>query len=587
MPFLDRRLVRLAGRRRPLFAATIAFAVVSAFAAVAQAFALAWVVNAVFLNGATLDDITTPLLALFAVICLRALSSGAEHTTARIFAIQVTNDLRQRVFAHLQTISPLRLAQERTGAIQAALGSGLDDLRSWFGEYLPQTVVSVLVPVSVAAIILTRDPLSALLLTLTAPLIPLFMTLIASAAERQSRQRFSALTRLSAFFLDILQGLVTLKILGRSHEQIENVVRATDELRRSSMEVLRVAFVSALALELLTTLSTAVVAVEVGLRLLYGRLEFIDAFFVLVLAPEFYLPLRLLGQRFHAGMNGAAAAASIFRLLEIPTGCKDPAGHKPGKVHRRSMPANPTLELRAVSFRYPGHGEEKERPALQDVSLRIKKGESIALVGPSGSGKSTVFNLLLRLAEPTTGEVLADGVPACEFNPESWRNRIAWVPQEPHLLADTIYNNIIVGRPGASRNEVMEAARAAYADQFVEALPESWQTRVGEGGQSLSGGEVRRLAMARALLRDAPIMLLDEPAAGLDPLSLSELNRSFAPILRTRSVIVIAHQLDTALSADRVAVFEQGRIVQLGGFAELAGQKGRLHALIAARNQQS
>jgi len=423
-------------------------------------------------------------------------------------------------------------------------------------------------------LVLTRDPFSALLLGLTAPLIPLFMVLIGSAAEAKAGERFTALARLGAFFLDTIQGLSTLLALGRMRDRVEAVRRVTDDLRQKTMGVLRLAFVSALALELIATLSTAVVAVEIGLRLLYGRLEFRDAFFVLLLAPEFYLPLRLLGQRFHSGQAGVAAADRLFELLALPITVSTPAA-------RGSEITPPeVLELKNVHFTYASREGEKPRAALHGIDFRLERGETVALVGPSGSGKSTIANLLLRFVEPTEGSILADGIPADVIAPGQWRRHLAWVPQEPHLLAADVADNIRLGRPDASDADVKEAARLAGADHFIEKLPQGWHTPIGVRGARLSGGEAQQLALARAFLKDAPFLILDEPAAGLDPKSIEALEHAMSQLLEGRTALIIAHRLSTIRHADRIVILEQGRVLQTGTFAELRSREGLFSTMV-------
>lgn len=577
MRMMDQRLAALAGQHKPLFLGTVILGFGAGIATVVQAFQMAGVVNAAFLGGATLADVTGQLIILGAAICLRAGLTTGERVTAHRLGERVAGEVHDHVLAHLERVGPIHLGQEHSGEIQTTLGEGVNDLGAWFSDYLPQIALSALVPTTVMVLVLTRDPLSALILGVTAPLIPIFMVLIGATAEAKARERFNALARLGAFFLDTIQGLSTLLALGRIRERVEAVRRVTDDLRRKTMGVLRLAFVSALALELLTTLSTAVVAVEIGLRLLYGRLEFRDAFFVLLLAPEFYLPLRLLGQRFHSGQAGVAAADRLFELLSLPVATSSPVGTATQMTPPR------IIDLQNVYFSYPGRDGEDPRPALRGIDFRLEHGETVALVGPSGSGKSTVANLLLRFIEPTDGLISADGIPAHDIAVDLWRQHLSWVPQKPHLLATNVADNIRLGRPDASNDEVKEAARCAGADQFIARLPQGWDTPVGYRGARLSGGEAQRLALARAFLKDAPILILDEPGAGLDPESLEAMERTTAQLIEGRTTLVIAHRLSTVKRADRVIVLDNGRIIENGTFADLRSSIGLFSAM--ARSQ--
>lgn len=574
MRMIDHRLARLAGRHRLLFLVTVMLGFCAGLATVAQAFEMAGIIDAVFLGGFALEATVRPLVLLAAFICLRAALTTAERIAAHRLGERVVGEIHSRTLAHLEQVGPITLGLEHSGDMQMTLSEGIDDLGTWFTDYLPQLALSALVPTTVMVLVLTQDPFSALLLVFTAPLIPLFMVLIGGAAQSKARERFTALARLGAFFLDTIQGLTTLIALGRIRDRVDAVRRVTEDLRQRTMGVLRLAFVSALALELIATLSTAVVAVEIGLRLLYGRLEFRDAFFVLLLAPEFYLPLRLLGQRFHSGQAGVAAADRIFELLSLPVTVSAPAAVGSG------MAPPEVLELRNVHFTYPSREGEEPRTALQGINFQLQRGETIALVGPSGSGKSTIANLLLRFIEPTHGSISADGLPAYNIAPGQWRRHLAWVPQEPHLLAADVADNIRLGRPDATDTDVKEAAKRAGALYFIEQLPQGWNTPIGVRGARLSGGEAQRLALARAFLTDAPFLILDEPGAGLDPESVEALEHSMSQLLQGRTALIIAHRLSTVRRADHVVVLDQGRVIQTGTFAELRSSEGLFSTMV-------
>ena len=579
---IDPRLVgALKGRRRLLWT-TITLGIAAALATVAQAFELARIVDAVFLGGAGLDEVRPALAVLTGAILVRALLVTVERIAAHSLGTTVVDDLLEKTLAHLERVGPVGLAHRQIGDLQTVLSEGTRDLRNWFSDYLPRLVLAALVPLTVLIPILRLDPLSALVLGLTAPVIPVFMVLIGSAAGARARDRFAALSRMTAFFKDTIEGLTTLNTLGRIGERIAAVRRVTEDMRRTTMEVLRLAFLSALTLELIATISTAVVAVEIGLRLLAGRLDFFEAFFVLLLAPEFYLPLRLLGQRFHTSTAGVAAADRFFELLSIPVTTRtDPSDS------RRPAPPDPdTVILHEVHLLYPGRDGESRRPALHGVNLSLRRGETVALVGPSGAGKSSIVNLLLRFVEPTSGSLTVDGIPFDEIDPDSWRRRIAWVPQEPHLLSNTVTGSIRSARPEATDAEIRAAARKAGADQFIERLPGKWDATIGVQGARLSGGEVRRLALARAFLREVPLVILDEPGTGLDPESLEIIERATRDLTRGRTVLVIAHRLSTVRRADRIVVLDRGTVVQNGTFDELRRHDGlfagMLHSLEAS-----
>ncbi len=482
---LTRIIPPRAGSRRGLALAVVLGAVAGALV-VLQAALLSRVVDAVFLRGADLADVTPPLLGIAAVAVARAATTWGQEVAAHAFSARVREELRDRLVRTVLSRGPRYAAGERAGELQNTLVGGVESLDPFLAQYLPQTYLAGIVPLLVLVAVRQADPLSALVLLLTFPLIPLFMWLIGARAKASTERQWVTLSRLSARFLDAVRGLTTLKAFGRARDEADAIEEASDRYRRVTMGVLRLAFVSALALELLATLGTAVVAVEVGLRLLYGRMAFAEALFVLILAPEFYRPLRALGAAFHAGLAGREAAGRIDEVLAAHAPAVAPAVLSPTRVPRAhtARGAPPRLELDRVRVHY-GEGRP---PALDGASLTIEEGTTVALVGPTGAGKTTVIRLLLRFLEPDAGVVLADGRPLADRAPEEWRRRVAWVPQRPRLFHGSLLENLALARPGASREKVEEAAAAAHLESLIRDLPRGWDTAVGEGGERLSGG---------------------------------------------------------------------------------------------------
>ncbi len=576
-------LMRLARtQRRPLLLA-IGLAALGGAALIAQAAALAQVITRVFLQRQSLAAVAPLLTALLLLALLRAALAWGGDAAAQAVSVGVRAPLRARLLRHIFARGPLYTAGERTGELANTVVVGVESLDAYYSQYLPQAVVAALIPAAILIIVLPIDTLSGALLLITAPLIPIFGALVGSLSTESSRTQWKALSQFSAHFLDVLQGLTTLKLFGRSKRQAEVIARLGEDYRRATMKTLRVAFLSALTLELVATLSVAVIAVEIGLRLLYGQIAFERAFFVLLLAPEFYLPLRALGAKYHAALSGVTASERIFAVLgeEEPSSIQAP--ERATAIAAASAPAEPSrgavaMAFAGVRFTYPG----ASHPALEDVTFRAPAGSRIAIVGPSGAGKSTLVNLLLRFAEPDAGAILVNGEPLAGSDPRAWRERVTWIGQRPYLFHATVAENILMARPAASLEDARQAARAAQADEFIAALPQGYETPVGERGARLSGGQAQRIALARAFLRDAPLLLLDEPTTQLDPTNEAQITEAIARLTRGRTTLVIAHRLSTVVAADSILVMDAGRIVDAGTHDELQRRCPLYQRLLAA-----
>ncbi|GAA4338425.1 hypothetical protein GCM10023178_51690 [Actinomadura luteofluorescens] len=537
---LDPRLLRHARTTRPFLAASVLLGAATAGLIIAQATLLAGMLTRAFLHGASLGDLRTPLLLLLAVVLGRTLVAWLQEVAAHRSSAAVKSQLRGRLLARALALGPRWLSGERSGELATLATRGIDAFDDYFSRYLPQLVLAVIVPVAVGARILLGDWLSAVTIAATLPLIPVFAILVGLTTRRRMDRQWRTLSLLSAHFLDVVAGLPTLKIFGRARAQADRIREITGRHRRATMSTLRIAFLSALVLEVLSTLSVALVAVSIGLRLVEGGLGLETALLVLILAPEAYLPLRQVGAQYHASVEGLTAAARIFEVLETPL---PPAGT------RRDVPdaGRATLRLDGVTVTYPG----RDVPALDGFSLTVHPGETVALVGPSGAGKSTVLAVLLGFVHPDSGRVLVDWDDLADLSPDAWRERIAWVPQRPHLFAGSVAANIRLGRPDASDAELSEAARAAIALGFVDALPSGFDTPLGDRGAGLSAGQRQRIALARAFLRDAPLLLLDEPTSNLDTESEAAVLDAVHRLAESRTVILVAHRPALAAMADR------------------------------------
>jgi ATP-binding cassette, subfamily C, bacterial CydD len=564
VPGVNRELLRQVRSARASLSFTVALGLLVTVVTIAQMTFLSKVVDRVFLKGVDLGDVGVLLLLLLGASVLRSGLLWARELAAQSGAVRIKSELRERLFGHVVRLGPAYAKGERTGELTTTATEGIERLDAYFGRYLPQTALSVFVPLLIAGYVFPRDPASAILLLVTAPVIPILMILVGSYAEDHMQRQWASLTRMGASFLDALQGLATLKIFGQSAAEGARVAAASEEFRARTMKVLRYAFVSGFVLEFMTAAAIALVAVTLGVRVVSGSMPFEEAFVVLLLAPEFYRPLRDLGAHRHAGMEGCAAADRIFEILKTPVLVR--GGPEAG--HRFS--GGLSVEFSGVGYAYPG----SDRAALSDLNLTLPAGTRTALVGRSGSGKSTLTNLLMRFVDPQEGSIRANGVEVTDLPVEVWRESLALVPQRPHLFYGSVLENIRLARPGTSREEVERAAELAGATEFIRHLPEGYETRIGERGSRLSGGEAQRVAIARAFLKDAPVLVMDEPTSSLDPESERLIRVSLERLARDRTVLVIAHRLNTVYGADRIVVLEEGRLVEIGTHRELIRREG-------------
>lgn len=554
---VDPRLLRYARATRLFLAAVVALGLAGAALVVAQAMLIADVVVGAFQRGLDTDGLLTPLVLLAAVAVGRGLVTWLTELAAHRASAAVKSELRQRLLERAAGLGPGWLSGQRSGSLAALATRGVDALDDYFARYLPQLGLAVVVPVAVLARIVTEDWVSAAVIVVTLPLIPIFMVLIGWATEARMNRQWTLLSRLSGHFLDVVAGLPTLKVFGRAKAQAEAIRKITSEYRRATLKTLRIAFLSSFALELLSTLSVALVAVGIGMRLVHGDLDLHTGLVVLILAPEAYLPLRQVGAQYHAAAEGLAAAEEIFRVLETPVRAAGTAQVPTARGVR--------LELDSVTVRHEGRAV----PSLDAASLTVEHGETVALVGPSGAGKSTLLDVVLGFVAPDEGTVRV-GAPGAglvdldSVDRAAWHRQIAWVPQRPYLFAGTIAENVRLARRDADDAEVLAALREAGAEDFTAALPQGVDTVLGEDGAGLSAGQRQRIALARAFLADRPLLLLDEPTAALDGETEAGIVDAVRRLARGRTVLLVVHRPALLSVADRVVELGSARQVAAG-----------------------
>ncbi|MFF1653438.1 thiol reductant ABC exporter subunit CydD [Streptomyces sp. NPDC058255] len=547
---IDPRLLRYARATRLFLMAVVGLGVAGAALVIAQAMLIAEVVVGAFQHGLSAADLSMPLGLLAAVAIGRAVVSWLTELAAHRASAAVKSELRGRLLERAALLGPGWLSGQRTGSLVALATRGVDALDDYFSRYLPQLGLAVVVPVAVLARIVTEDWVSAAIIVGTLPLIPLFMILIGWATRTQMDRQWRLLSRLSGHFLDVVAGLPTLKVFGRAKAQAESIRKITDEYRQATMRTLRIAFLSSFALELLATISVALVAVTIGMRLVHGEMDLYVGLVILVLAPEAYLPLRQVGAQYHAAAEGLAAAEEIFSVLETPVPASGSQQVPTGEV-----------AFEGVTVRYPGRSVD----AVSDTSFTVEPGETVALVGPSGVGKSTLLNVLLGFVSPAAGRVRVGGVDLAEADLDAWRSRVAWVPQRPHLYAASIAENVRLARPDADDAALRRALDDAGAADFVDALPAGIDTVLGEDGAGLSAGQRQRLALARAFLADRPVLLLDEPTASLDGATEAAVVEAVRRLAVGRTVLLVVHRPALLDVADRVVQLEPGAPAEASG----------------------
>ncbi|WP_076790946.1 thiol reductant ABC exporter subunit CydD [Chlorobium sp. KB01] len=558
---IDRRLFQLIKEERAPFILSIISGSIASGMLIAQAFYLSKIIDGAFIQKSAINNLI-PLFGFFGLFSiLRMCFNWSSHTEANRGTLTIRKKLFTLLTEKVGLLGPIYTRSVQSGKLSTTLLKGVEALDAYYSQYIPQIFFALFTPLLIVAAIFPDDWISGVILLATAPLIPLFMILIGKSASAMTEKQWKTMSRMSGYFLDVLQGLPTLKLFAQSREQRKSIEESGENFRQATMRVLKVAFLSSLTLELVGTIGTAVIAVGIGLRIMKGQIGFQPALFVLLLTPDFYLPLRQLGTKFHAGMEGVSASKEIFAILEQPAPL-----HSPGVPAIQAEPfVRYPLILNNLSYSYPG----SEVAAIDNITATITAGKTTAIIGPSGAGKSTLINLLLRFQEPASGSITMNGRPIHEIPLEEWHREISWVPQHPYLFNATLKENILLGRADASEKEISDTLEKTGLSSFVRTLPKGLETMIGEQGSRLSGGEAQRVALARAFLKNAPLLVLDEPTSHTDPELEASLRSSILELMKGRTTLVIAHRLETIMRAEQIIVVSNGRITGKGTHDEL------------------
>lgn len=569
---IERRLLADHPVTRNLLFASVALGFVAAALWLVLAWLLSEIVGDIFIAHRTLTDVAPLLAIMLALMLVRAGLMWGSDVVAQLSANRIKSALRTRLTAKLLTLGPLFTRGERTGELVHAATTGIEALDDYLAQFQPARLLAGLVPALVLITILVLDPWTLPILLFAGPILLLLLALIGGRARDLTKQRFVEMSWMSAHFMDVLQGLPTLKMFGRSKEQAETIETISRHYGSTTMDVLRTAFQTSLVLEWGATAATALVAIEVSVRLMNGLMPFDLALTVLLLTPEFFLPLRQLAIKYHAGSAGASAAERIYAILDTHSALATPA---PAQTLR---PQRLNIDFQDVRVSY----ETGASPALDGFSLRIAAGQTVALVGATGAGKTTVTNLLLRFVEPLAGTITVDNIPLNQIDPDWWRTQVAWVSQHPHLFSGTVIENLRLAKQDATLDEMMQAARAAHIHDFINSLPLGYETSLGEYGARLSGGQQQRIAIARAFLKNAPLLILDEATSHLDAASQELIRASLQTPGKNRTTLIISHRLSFADDADVVALLAAGKVVEIGSPNDLLERSGHYSDLMAA-----
>ncbi len=576
---IDRRLFQLLKEERAPFIFSVISGVIASGLLIAQAFYLSIIIDSAFIQKIGLEKLL-PLLSFFALFSmLRMAFNWASHSEANRGTLAIREKVFSRLIESVGSLGPIYTRSVQSGRLSTTLLKGVEALDAYYSQYIPQIFFALFTPLLIVAAIFPCDTISGWILLASAPLIPLFMIVIGKSASAMTEKQWKTISRMSGYFLDVLQGLPTLKLFAQSRSQRDAIEKTGETFRHATMRVLKIAFLSSLTLELVGTIGIAIIAVGIGLRMMDGKLTFQHALFVLLLTPDFYLPLRQLGTKFHAGMEGVSASKEIFAILDQSSA---PGGDKNGCITQYTA-GTCSILCSNLSYTYSG----ASLPALDGINVIIPENKTTAIIGPSGSGKSTMINLLLRFLEPGEGSITINNSPIQDIPLEQWFRQISWVPQHPYLFNASLKENILLARPDATEEEINAALTKTGLSSFVRSLPYGLDTMIGEQGSRLSGGEAQRVALARAFLKNAPLLILDEPTSHTDPELEAALRNSMEELMKGRTTVIIAHRLETIRSADQIVVFSQGKMTQCGTHDELFTAGGFYHDALLLQQEST
>jgi len=536
---------------------------------IGQAYILANIVHGIIIKQQVISEFQQSLWALLVLILIRAALAYLSEQMAVAGALKIRQAIRHDLLKHINRLGPAYSRSWSSGELVTLVIEATDGLEDYYARFLPTMALAAMIPVAILVFVFPVDWQAAVIFMVTAPLIPFFMVLIGRGTEKRNQAQWHWLQRLGGYFLDVIQGLSTLKIFNTSQREAKMIALMSDQYRQKTMAVLRVAFLSALALEFFATISIALVAVLIGFRLLFGELDFSTGFFVLLLAPEFYIPLRALGSQYHARMNAVASAEKLVEVL--------------GQQSNRNFQGKQSLSgpIKQIKCQDLVYGFDDKHNVLEGISFELDAGKHLAIVGPSGAGKSTLLNILAGFIQVPYQALKINGIPLNDLNLPTWQHRLTWLSQQTRLMHGSIRENLTLGNASYNDSEIIEAMKQAQIHELVKTLPAGLDTVVADGGRQLSGGEIQRLMIARAILSNAELVLMDEPTAHLDKANELAVTEALTHLNRGRTVITVAHRLHTIEKADHILVLADAKQQQYGTHEQLKSIPGLYQELLS------
>ncbi|WP_160688693.1 thiol reductant ABC exporter subunit CydD [Clostridium sp. C2-6-12] len=565
---INKRLLKESKFKRFYIVAVIITSLFNSLFIVVSAYLLSFIVSGIFLKTKTLEEIKIYIVLFIGNSVLKALFNFVSEVYIKNSSEEIKENLKDKLFKLVISANPYKVKNEKLGELINTITEGVEMVERYYSEYIPQFFSAFIIPLLICLGVAYVDKISALIMVITYPIIPVFMILIGYKSKEANERQWKKLNVLSSHFIDMLQGLSTLKIFGISNNQEDKIFNISESHRKATMEVLKISFLSALVLELFATISTAIVAVNLGLRLVYDQISFLNAFFILVLTPDFYLPVRQLGLKFHASLNGVVAIEKV-EILE------EKFGEKLSEDKLTVEDNKFEIEVKNLSFVY----ENKE--VLKDISFKISSGEKIALIGESGSGKSTLINILSGFLEVQENMVFVNGIDINNINRERYLKNITLVPQFPHIFNRSIEDNLTVGYEGIDNEEFLNIYKKARVEEFSETFEKGYKTIIGEGERvSISSGEAQRIAIARAMIKNSGFIIFDEPSSALDAEKEDFLIETVKKHFKKNTVLIAAHRLNTIRAVDKIIMLKEGKISEVGSHKELMEKREDYYKLM-------